>query len=224
MSENKKSITTPPTLTWSWSRYISWFRSSIFPGDQTYKIFSVTKLPTLTQNCQSINNLKTQLPYLIYTPMLFQYYYSLWAILILPLLLAAASPLLHNPYKGTPSFPSSKTVHLTVFEFTPCRGIAVRGFRRTPRALPSGDYGRRPGGAWSRLPVRSVLLLRSGVHWTPAPHWPPAVFVKAGETFINRLPIQQLWKASETLSFFLFFFRYSHYPVFVILCIRYLLD
>ena len=224
MSENKKSITTPPTLTWSWSRYISWFRSSIFPGDQTYKIFSVTKLPTLTQNCQSINNLKTQLPYLIYTPMLFQYYYSLWAILILPLLLAAASPLLHNPYKGTPSFPSSKTVHLTVFEFTPCRGIAVRGFRRTPRALPSGDYGRRPGALGLACRFGRCCCFVAVFTEHPPPTGPPAVFVKAGETFINRLPIQQLWKASETLSFFLFFFRYSHYPVFVILCIRYLLD
>ena len=49
-------------------------------------------------------------------------------------------------YYSCRGFPtSSKTVHWTVFEFTPCRGIAVRGFRHTPRALPSGDYGWRPG-------------------------------------------------------------------------------
>ena len=48
--------------------------------------------------------------------------------------------------------------------------------------LRSATFNKKVGADESRLPARSVLLLRRGVHRTPAPHISPLQIIHKGET------------------------------------------
>ena len=102
--------------------------------------------------------------------------------------LAAASPFLHDPYKGMPSF---------------------------PKALPSGDYGRRPGALGLACRLGRCCCFAAVFTEHPHPHGPPAVFVKAGETFNIRPLISFALSTAclytpTTLTFSVHFFPENH--------------
>ena len=125
------------------------FRVRSSQATQLSQLLYLTKPPTLTQNCQSINNLKTQAPYFI------------------------NSPHAEGLQSGDFAIPQGHFLRATT--------VGDRGRWVSPAGLVGA-------AASQRCPLAP-----------PQPHVPPAVFVKACETFIIAYWFNCSEKSGKTL-------------------------